>query len=149
MTSAADVDARVRAAVYSAFAVGRVPWRADVAAAVSLGIGDVSSSYERLAESHVLVLDPATREVWMAMPFSAVPTPFRVESSHAAWWAPCAWDALGIPVAVGLDARVTTACAQSGSPIVLHVESGELRGDDCVAHFAVRASRWWDDIGFT
>ena len=30
------------------------------------------------------------------MTFSAVPTAFRVRTSGGEWWAPCAWDALGI-----------------------------------------------------
>jgi hypothetical protein len=31
----------------------------------------------------------------------------------------------------------------------LRVEGGELGEGDGVAHFAVPAARWWDDIGFT
>jgi len=29
------------------------------------------------------------------------------------------------------------------------VEDGALRSVEGVAHFAVRAARWWDNIGFT
>ncbi|MEO7238488.1 MAG: organomercurial lyase, partial [Gemmatimonadales bacterium] len=46
------------------------------------------------AAAHVLVLDPATRGLWMAMPFSAVPTSFRVTTPSGEWWANCASDAL-------------------------------------------------------
>ena len=148
-TSAGANDARVRMAVYASFSTGRVPRRADVAAETSIAIDEVALSYERLAAAHVLVLQPDTREVWMAMPFSAVPTAFRVEGNRTGWWAPCAWDALGIPVALGIDAHIKTECARSEKAIHLFVERGNLHEVNCVAHFAVPASRWWDDIGFT
>ena len=31
----------------------------------------------------------------------------------------------------------------------LRVEAGELIDGDGLAHFAVPAAHWWDDIGFT
>jgi alkylmercury lyase-like protein len=145
----AGVDSHVRQAVYAAFARGQVPSRAAVAVTLRVAEVHVAESYERLAAGHVLVLQPDTREVWMAMPFSAVPTPFKVEGSREYWWANCAWDALGVPVALEIDARIRTRCAYSDDPIDLHVEGGLCRSDPCVAHFAVPARRWWDDIGFT
>jgi len=145
----AEVDAYVRRAVYDAFARGDVPSRADVATRTGLDMLTVADSYERLAAAKVLVLQPDTREIWMAMPFSAIPTAFCVEGARAAWWANCAWDALGVPVALDADARINTECAQSGQPITLVVKRGELQPSDCVVHFAVPASQWWDDIGFT
>jgi len=146
----AEQDTRVRLAVYGAFAAGAVPTRADVARATGLTPGVVAESYERLADAHVLVLDPTTGEVWMAMPFSAVPTEFRVVAGETAWWANCAWDALGVAVTTERAVGVATRCADCGEPIALDVgpEDGP-RFAAGVVHFAVPAARWWDDIGFT
>ncbi|MFN8573463.1 MAG: organomercurial lyase [Gemmatimonadaceae bacterium] len=144
-----QVDAQVRLTVYELFATGEVPTRSEVARRVALTEGDVAASYERLADAHVLVLDPLTREVWMAMPFSAVPTAFRVVAGDAAWWANCAWDALGIAAALHRDVRVETTCADCRDPMVLTVTHGDLAPATGIAHFAVPAADWWKDIGFT
>ena len=45
-----------------------------------------------------VLLNPRTGEIWMAGPFSAVPTPYEVSADGVRWWANCAWDMLGIPV---------------------------------------------------
>jgi hypothetical protein len=85
----------------------------------------------------------------MAMPFSGVPTRFRVSVGGPRWWANCAWDALGIAVVLGKDALIQAACGDCDEPITLAVESGHLKGGSELIHFAVPAARWWDDIVFT
>jgi hypothetical protein len=83
-----DLPNRVRVAVYQHFVEHqRAPAIAELAAALDCGKEQVNAALEALAESHVLVLKPASREVWMAMPFSNVPTGFRVTSGDKAWWA--------------------------------------------------------------
>lgn len=86
----------------------------------------------------------------MALPFSAVPTDYRVESGSRSWWANCAWDALAIPRLLGLDDAVVR---DLGDPVrrarVLAVESGALVDTHGFVHFCVPAARWWDDIVFT
>lgn len=142
-------DTVVRRAIYRALAErGVAPTWAEVARETGLDAGMVRESAARLAEAHLLVLD-AAGELRMAMPFSAVPTAFRVRSEERAWWANCAWDALGIAAATGRDVKITTDCPDCGSPLVLGVTGGELHHDEAVVHFAVPAARWWDDIGFT
>ncbi len=143
------VDSRVRTAVYEIFASGQIPARLDVARLIGIEERDVASSYERLADSHVLVLDPTTREVWMAMPFSAVATAFVVAARDRQWWANCAWDAMGISAALQCDVRVETTCADCREPMTVTIANGELMPAHGVAHFAVPAAEWWNDIGFT
>ncbi|MFN8582598.1 MAG: organomercurial lyase [Gemmatimonadaceae bacterium] len=142
-------DARVRSTVYELLTNGTLPRRDVVAACVRADADDVAASLERLAAERILVLDATTREVWMAMPFSAVPTPFVVEADGNNWWANCAWDALGIAAAVHRDVRVSSACADCGHPLSLTVSGGQLTSSDGVAHFAVPAADWWRDIGYT
>ena len=75
----------------------------------------------------------------MAHPFSAVPTPFRVDTAELAYWGNCAWDALAIPALLSLDATVSARSA----------ESGELVNVDGVVHFVVPPRRFWDNVGYT
>jgi Alkylmercury lyase len=98
-----------------------------------------------LAESHVVVLDPpGTGRIVMAHPFAAPGADATVTADRRTWWGNCAWDALGIVAALGLnDARVA-----SGS-VELEVRDGAVVDEDVLFHVAVPAARWWDDIGFT
>src|SRR5256885_7144555 len=59
-------------------------------------------------------LAPATATVWMAHPFSAVPTAYPVVIGERTYWANCAWDAAGILSLVG-DGECRTRCADCRS----------------------------------
>jgi hypothetical protein len=145
----AEIDARIRYAIYTVFAEGGVPLSAALASKLRLPQPQVFESYERLHLARAIVLDAQSREVRMALPFSAVPTPFRVLAENRTWFANCAWDAFGIPRLVECDAVLTTTCADCDAPIVHRVEHRQLIDAHGVVHFAVPAARWWDDIGFT
>jgi len=151
--SSLEQDALVRQAIYRSFAERWTPpTRSSVAAAAGLDAADVAASYDRLALARAIVLDPLSGEVRMAMPFSAVPTAFRVRGlggEHAAWWANCAWDALGIAAATRRDVEIVTECADCHEHLVLRVVDGAPDDLSLVVHFLVPAARWWDDIGFT
>src|SRR4051794_41355683 len=56
---------------------GRAPSAAEMAAFEGVSREELVASWRRLDEMHALVLDPATDEIRMANPFSAVPTPYR------------------------------------------------------------------------
>lgn len=141
-------DLRVRHAIYTSLAVGEKPTAAGLAAQLHVNADDVRSAFERLAAAHALVLDPQTREVWMALPFSAVPTDFRVTSGERSWFANCAWDAFGIPALLQRDAVITTSCLDCAEVLTYQVNGPMMTGGG-VVHFSVPAARWWDDIGFT
>jgi hypothetical protein len=142
-------DRRVRAHVYEHVRTGiGVPRRAGVAWALDLRETAVAESYERLAAGRVLVLDPRG-EILMAPPFSAVPTGFAVESHGRSWWGNCIWDALGILAMLGLDGRVLASCGDCGAEMTLVVAGRKLQPTEGLAHFAVPAHRWWEDIVFT
>jgi hypothetical protein len=140
---------RVRHAIYRTFAEGGIPLSATIADRFNLPADEIRLAYTRLNEVHAIVLDPHSKEVRMALPFSAVPTPHLVTSGERSWYANCAWDALAIPSLMKCDARIDTACGDCDAPMVYRVEQGRLLGTLGVAHFAVPAARWWDDIGYT
>ena len=148
--SEADIDRDVRLHIYGEFvAGGRPPTVAETASALGRDEREIADAYHRLEQAHVIVLAPGTLNVWMANPLSAVPTPFRVETATGSFWGNCVWDALGVVAMLGRDGRVSTSCPDCGEAMTLAVRNGELRATDGVAHFAVPAARWWDNIGFT
>ena len=85
----------------------------------------------------------------MAMPFSAIPTSFRVSAGGRQWWACCAWDALGISAMLRIPVEIIPNCTDCGDPTMVRTTGHELVSGSGVVHFAVPAASWWDDIGFT
>jgi hypothetical protein len=139
----------VRAQVYDMTMHSGVPPKVDeVATAMSTSGHEVVAAFERLAAAHVLVLQPATSEILMANPFSAVPTPFRVEAEGLSAYGNCIWDALGIPAMLKCNAQIITSCADCGAAAEIFVEANVVKGEGLL-HFAVPAREWWNDIVFT
>lgn len=103
-----------------------------------------------LGAARKVILDPASGEIWMCGPFSAVATRFRVHGPQASWWANCAWDMLGIPASLGVSARVETSCGccDEAATIAVDGQNGP-KSDEGLVHILLPASRWYDDIGFT
>ena len=61
-------------------------------------------------------------EIRMAIPFSAVPTPYRVEAAGRSWFANCAWDSFGILRRVRRRRpHLETSCPDCGEPIEIDV----------------------------
>ena len=144
-----EVDFRVRAAVYDGvMTAGPVPLVDELVATLGLARERVAAALERLAAGRALVLQHESREVLMANPFSAVPTPFAVRAAGKLYYGNCIWDALGIPAALGADARIDCSCGCCGEAMSLAVGGDALRPADGVVHFAIAAHHWWDDIVF-
>lgn len=129
---------------------GRAPTAGEVAAEAGSTTADVEAGWRRLHDAHALVLNPATAELRMANPFSAVPTAYRVQAGGRWWYANCAWDAFGVCAALRVDGRIETSCPDCGEPLALAIEDGALvEPVDSVIQFALPAARWWEDIGAT
>lgn len=144
------IDRSVRLHVFSTAATtGKIPGNTETAQALGLTQAMVEESLVRLAAGKALVLAPNNRTIWMANPFSAVPSAFRVRASGRTYFAPCIWDALGIPAILGADAELETSCGDCGSQMRLAVRDGGLAREEGLVHFAVPALQWWDNIGFT
>ena len=144
------IDNDVRLRIYEAFlADGRPPTHADTAAALGIEPDDASDAYSRLAEQSVIVLAPGTLTIWMANPLSASPSAFWVETPRGGYWGNCIWDAFGVVAMLGDSGTVKTSCPDCGEPMELRVAGGELEPTEGVAHFAVPARHWWENIGYT
>src|SRR5579859_3836556 len=124
------------------------PTPPETAKALDRDAAEVENVYLALARARVIVLRPDTTTVWMAMPFSNLPTPFNVISGGRAYYAPCAWDAFGIAALLG-EARIFTTCPDCGGALERKISRGCLTDARGVVHFAVPARDWWVDVGYT
>jgi Alkylmercury lyase len=144
-----DRNAAVRDAIYAGVVEhGVAPAPGEVALGTGLDAAEVERIYQALADEHVIVLQPGMLAVAWAPPFAVLPTPFRATSGGASWFAPCAWDAFGIPAALKKDASIEARCAWSGDALTCGVSGGRAYGD-AVIHLLVPAAHFWDDIFFT
>lgn len=107
----------------------------------------VRQALHALAGEHRLVLQPGSDSVWMAHPFSAVPTDFRVRIGAREWFANCAWDGLSILALLG-DGTLETHSPATGDPLTFIVRGRRVDGEGIV-HFLVPARDFWQDIGYT
>jgi hypothetical protein len=140
----------VRVHIYERFvAEGRPPTPAESARALGVAEEEAVEAYRELERERVIVLAPGTTNVWMANPLSAVPTPFRAETERGSFWGNCVWDGLGIVSMLGGDGILAASCADCGDGLTFRVSNFELEPAEGLAHFAVPARRWWDNIGFT
>jgi hypothetical protein len=112
-------------------------------------LGTNAAALRRLHDARMLVLEPDRPEIRMVIPFSAVPTPYRVEAAGRSWFANCAWDAFGILAALGVDGHISSSCPDCGEPIEIDVADRRPEPADDVFHVLVPAHSWWDDIVFT
>jgi Alkylmercury lyase len=140
-----DADLELRRRTY-AFMVesGRAPQAEELGARE-----DVLAGWRRLHDAHALVLNPATDEIRMLNPLSAVPTAYRVQAAGRWWYANCAWDAFGVCAALQVDGRIEASCADCGEPVSLEVRDAKPDDQSLLFHVLVPARHWWDDIVFT
>ena len=96
-----------------------------------------------------ILVHPDSGEIWMAGPFSAARTDYKVVAGDRSWWANCAWDMLGIPMVLNAPVQVHTKCTDCGSPMTIDCSPSHPPTVDAVVHFLVPARRWYEDIGFT
>jgi hypothetical protein len=147
------MDARtleIRNLTYRMFVeLGRGPTADELGTAAGLSTSDVDRAWAELHDAHALVLNPATSEIRMANPFSAVPTTYRVRAAERWWYGNCAWDALGICAALHADGQIEASCPDCDETIVLELRGERVDDERLLFHCLVPAARWWDDIVFT
>jgi hypothetical protein len=145
-----DFDTSVKLAVYRHFAsTGDRPTVEEISAGLGADAAAVRAAYARLRLQRVLVLESDGVTIRMAPPFSGVPTQHAVIAGGTRYHANCAWDALGIPAALGQPGVVHSRCEQSGEPLVLEVGLDGPAESSWLFHCPVPAARWWQDIVFT
>ena len=146
----AEFDTTVRLTLYNEFVrTASCPTVEALAERINAPAADVRASLERLASGKAIVLQPHSREVLMANPLCAVPTPFRVRTRGQSFFGSCVWDGLGILAMLGGDGSLDTSCACCGEAMTIGVANGNVLWEGGIIHFAIPAKRWWEDIVFT
>lgn len=109
---------------------------------------ETRAALARLSQSHAFMLQE-NGELWRAAPFSAVPTAFPVRVGKKSFYGNCIWDALGIPAMLSQNAEIDATCGCCNLAMPLQVNNGKLKEKIGVVHFAIPASRWYEDVVFT
>lgn len=149
MSDTRELDAVIRRAIYRLLIdAGRAPIPAEIAASVGVIPAEVEAGLQRLHDDHMIVLAPGTPYIWMANPFSALPTPYTVTVGDKTFWGNCIWDSLGIVALLGEDGVVTGLCPDCSEELWVEIRDGALIPSEHIVHFTVPARHWWDDIGF-
>ena len=79
---------------------------------------------------------------------------FKVHANGKTYYANCAWDMLGIPVALHTDAIIEAVCTESNETVQLEISHGNIYtlggdGSTLLVHFPLSFARWYDDLVFT
>jgi hypothetical protein len=146
-----QLDVEVKLAIYRITAdSGVVPTSSEVARKIDVEEAEVLDAFARLHKKRLLVPEPGDfSRIRMAPPFSGIVTSFPVDANGKRYYANCVWDAYGIAAALHADAMIPASDGHTGEPLLLEVKKNEPILHPHVAHFAVPAAQWWDDIVFT
>ena len=80
-------DLNVRHYIYTTFADRFCPpTTSEVADHFKISIAAVEDAFERLAEAHHIALAPGSHTIWMAHPFSGLPTNFVADVGGKKYW---------------------------------------------------------------
>src|ERR1043166_5630396 len=146
-----ELDTKVKLAIYAVTAeTGRVPDAAEISRKIDNNENEVLAAFARLQAKRLLVPEPGDpTRIRMAPPFSGVPTAFPVEALGRRYYANCVWDAYGVAAALHADAVIPASDGFSSERLILEVRDAKPILHPYIAHFAVPAAKWWDDIVFT
>ena len=128
---------------------GKPPSSAVIGARFDTSPVEARQALAGLKIGKTVLVDPRSGEIWMAGPFSAVPSAYRVVSGARAWWANCAWDMFGVSMIASARAQIETRCTDCAEAMTIACDPAVEPSDEAVVHFLMPASRWYDDIGFT
>ena len=123
---------RLHRRVLRAFLDGERPRADDLARWAHRLDVELDAALGSFARHDVLWLDPETRAVATAYPFSGAPTAHQVSlpDSDVEVFAMCAIDALGIPFMASRRARISSRDSTTGQPIEVWVDpAGERRSE--------------------
>ena len=148
----AEFDREVRIAIARAIRTrGKVPTIAAIASDMKKDMATVDASFARMIERHVFIPRMDSNEIYTYNPFCADRTDFFVTAAGRVWFGICAWDALGIPAALGEAGVVETHCADCNESLLIEVDAdgGTELQTWTVMQVGVPARDFWKDIYFT
>lgn len=148
----AENDREVRIAIARSIKTrGKIPTIAAVATDMDKDVSWVDASFARMIEGRVFIPRRDSHEIYAYDPFCVGPTDFFVTAAGRVWFGICAWDALGIPAALGESGVVETHCADCNESLVVEVDANGITEVQTwtVMQVGVPARDFWKDIYFT
>jgi DNA-binding CsgD family transcriptional regulator len=127
---------------------GCVPDARGLAHDAGLNVAETQAALRRIEHPGDIVVAPGSGNVWMAHPFSAVPTPYPVYVGARKYWADCAWDALLVGLLLEEDSDIVATCPDCGEEMRVEIRNQQLHGEG-VIHCLIPPSKFFDNIGFT
>lgn len=112
---------------FATLRTGRPAGPEEIAGRAGLEPGVVTDALRRLAEAGEANLDEDGRVVAVAG-LSLVPAAHELLLAGRPLFTWCAWDAVGIPAALEVDATVRTHCRWCGAPIAVELAGGHVVG---------------------
>src|SRR5579871_3265721 len=132
----AEFDTSVRLALYREFVrTASPPTTEALAAGMQSSTAEIRAALERLAAGKAIVLQPESREILMANPLCAVPTPFQVRAGDQSYFGSCVWDALGVIAMLGRDGTIETSCQCCGEALTIDIRESRPIGENGIIHF--------------
>lgn len=128
---------------------GFPPSLREIGTFAGLSLTEARAGVANLNVGKTVLVHPTTGEIWMAGPFAAGATPYKVSGKSAQWFANCAWDMLGIPFIAHEEVRIETQCTDCGEPWSFSAGTANPPAAQGIVHFLLPARQWYDDIGFT
>ncbi|MDA8235130.1 MAG: organomercurial lyase [Clostridia bacterium] len=98
----------------------------DLTIETGLTTGKVQKTMKGLVQRGIMVLDEKG-DVVGSHGLSLVPTEHRLSINGWELFTWCAADAVGIPAALGVNAKVSSKCFQCHNPIEIEMVNGEIR----------------------
>ena len=145
-----DFEIAVKLHIYDTIVeTTEAPTAQEIAKVLDSSVDDVLEAFQDLCEQKLLVLEPGTEKIRMALPFSGIETPFCAQVGSKSYFANCIWDAFGIIAALHADGDVAAACGDCGEQMSLKVRNAVPVPRGCAIHYAVPVTHWWDDIIYT
>src|ERR1700681_3708923 len=95
---------------------------------------EIRAAMERLASGKAIVLQPESRELLMANPLCAVPTPYVVRVGLRSYFGSCVWDAMGIIAMLNAEGTVETSCPCCGEAMTIEVRDGAPLPLEAIIH---------------
>ena len=81
------LDNEVRHFIYQIFiSTSKLPTTAETAKRFQLSISRIESTFQRLVASHDIALAPGSHSIWMAYPFSALPTNYIAQINQKKYY---------------------------------------------------------------
>jgi hypothetical protein len=118
----------VRQGAFRALLDGRAPTASELAATSGLGADQIERAIEELRNQGALEVGPGGRVIG-AHGLTNRTTRHAISTPERTWHTWCALDAIGIPVALGLDADVRTSCPTCRAVINVVVRHGSPSGE--------------------